>query len=143
MAEWFSIEVLNGASSAMAWADAFADVLTQAGISEGAVDWQWRHHPWGSLLEIEFADELDFERFRSLPVVEAALDAVPDRVNGLLIHRGRGGSSGTRRPRRPVPMVGSGSAALPLPEEDLGWWVAGAESVEPRAEPVRVGRVSA
>jgi hypothetical protein len=143
MAEWFSIEVLNGASSAMAWADAYADILAQAGISEGAVDWQWHHHRWGSLLEIEFADEADFERFRNLPVVEAALDAVPDRVNGLLIHRGRGGSSGTRRPRRPIPMAGSGSAALPLPEEDPDSWIEGAEIAAPRAEPVRVGRVSA
>lgn len=122
MAEWFSIEVRNGDGSARAWADAYGDALVQAGLGEGAVDWEWHHRPWGSIFEIEFADDEDFERFRNLAVVEAALDAVPDRVNGLIVYRGRGGSSGARRPRRPKPFAGAGAAALPLPEEDDDWW---------------------
>lgn len=133
MSEWWSIEVLNGASSARAWVEAYGDAVVQAGLGQGAVEWEWHHHHWGSLLEIEFSDEAEFERFRQLPIVEAALDAVPDRVNGLLIHRGRGGSSGTRSPRRPRPIAGSGSAALPLPEEDLDWSCVTEEAVRPPA----------
>jgi len=119
VSEWFSIEVLNGTASARAWVDAHGDVIVQMGLSEGALEWQWHHHRWGSLLEIEFEDEAQFERFRSLPTIEAALEAVPDRIRGLLIHRGRGGSSGTRRPRRPVPASGSGAVELALPESDI------------------------
>src|ERR1700723_2031203 len=114
MPEGFSIEVLNGPWSARAWAEAYGDALVQAGFDEGAVDWEGHHYRWGSLLEIGFSEEDEFGRFRRLPSVEAGLEAVPDRVNGLMIHRGRGGSSGTRRPRRPLPMSGSGSVALPL-----------------------------
>jgi hypothetical protein len=49
-----------------------------------------------------------------VPQVRAALDAVPDRVNGLLIYRGRGGGAGvpSRKPRRPS----AGAGALELPE---------------------------
>ena len=49
---------------------------------------------------------------------DAALDAVPDPVTGVLVYRGRGGSSGKRNPRKPRPLIGSGSAALPMPEDD-------------------------
>jgi hypothetical protein len=133
VSEWFSIEVLNGTSSARAWVEAYGDAIVQAGMSQGAVDWEWQHHSWGSVLEIEFSDEADFERFRSSPVLEAAFDAAPDRVNGLLIHRGRGGSSGARSPRRPRPMSGSGSVALPLPEEDPDWIVESEQEVHARS----------
>jgi hypothetical protein len=114
--EWFSIEVLNGATPAQSWFDAYGDLLSGMAVSYGATDWEFQHHPWGHLLEIEFPDEADWEAFRSLPAVVAALDAVPDPVNGLLVHRGRGGSSGARWPRRPRPLVGSGAALLSLPE---------------------------
>ncbi len=117
MAEWFAIEVLDGPGSARAWADAHGDALVQAGFGLGATDWGWHHLPWGSVLELELPDEAAFERFRDLPAVVAALEAVPDPLHGLLVHRGRGGSSGSRRPRRPLPMAGAGSAALPIPEQ--------------------------
>lgn len=116
MGEWFSIEVLNGATPAVSWFHAYGDLLAGTAISRGATDWQWQHHTWGHVLEIEFRDEADWEAFRALPAVIAALDAVPDPVNGLLVHRGRGGSSGARWPRRPRPLRGSGAASLPLPE---------------------------
>jgi hypothetical protein len=131
VSEWFSIEVLNGATSARAWVDAYGDSIVQAGLGQGAVQWELHHHRWGSLFELEFADEAEFERFRHLPVVEAAFDAVPDRVNGLLIHRGRGGSSGTRRPLRPRPITGSGSVALPIPDDALDWSEASQEMPSP------------
>jgi hypothetical protein len=66
------------------------------------------------VFEVCFPDDASWEVFRDLPQVRAALDAVPDRVNGLLIYRGRGGGSGrpSRRPRRPS----AGAGALELPE---------------------------
>ncbi len=97
--------------------DAYGDALVEAGISQGAIEWEWHYHTWGSLLEILFRDEREFDRFRNLPVVEAAFEAVPDRLSALLIHRGRGGSSGARWPRKPLPVSGSGAVALPLPLE--------------------------
>jgi hypothetical protein len=69
------------------------------------------------VLELDFDDEAAWDRFRNLTAVQAALEAVPDPVSGLIMYRGRGGSSGTVEPRRPKPLAGSGSAALPLPWE--------------------------
>jgi hypothetical protein len=68
------------------------------------------------LLEIAFASDERWQMFRDLPVVRAALDAVPDPVNGLLIYPGRGGSSGRVQPRRPKPVAGAGAAPLPVEE---------------------------
>ena len=116
---WYSIEVLNTSSSALAWFEGYRDVLSGVAVSHGASDWDWVGHPWGYVFEVEFADESVWEAFRSHPAVAAALDAVPDPVNGLLVHPGRGGSSGTRYPRRPLPRVGSGAAAIPLPVEEV------------------------
>jgi hypothetical protein len=64
------------------------------------------------VLEVSFAEEADWLRFRGLPAVRAALDGVPDPVNGLLVYRGRGGSSGSRSPRRPRPAPTAGAMAL-------------------------------
>ena len=117
MAEWYSIEVFDGASSAALWAEAHGDPLLESALSSGAKDWSWHRHTWGTVLELEFDDARSWEVWRSLAHVQAALDTVPDPVSGLIIYRGRGGSSGTSRPRRPRPLLGSGSAALPLPWE--------------------------
>jgi hypothetical protein len=111
---WWSIEVLDGpAGSARGWQDAQGNALTEAAITNGAYDWQWHTHTWGVLLEIAFASDERWQMFRDLPAVRAALDAVPDPVNGLLIYPGRGGSSGRVQPRRPKPIAGAGAAALP------------------------------
>jgi hypothetical protein len=50
--------------------------------------------------------------------VLAALDAVPDPVNGLLIYRGRGGTSASGKPRRPRPAPSAATMALPEPEDE-------------------------
>jgi len=119
MAEWFSIEVSSGpAGSARTWSEAYGDVLTGVALTTGATEWEWRHEPWGSVLEIEMPDEMAWSTFLAVDAVRAALEAVPDPVNGLSVHPGRGGSSGSRHPRRPRPLAGSGAAALPVPEED-------------------------
>lgn len=120
MAEWFSIEVSNSASgSARTWSEAYGDVLTGIALSSGATRWDWRHEPWGSVLEIELPDEAAWVGFLAVDAVRASLEAVPDPVNGLSVHPGRGGSAGTRDPRRPRPLIGSGSASVPIPDSVL------------------------
>ncbi len=49
--------------------------------------------------------------------MRAALDGVPDPVNGLIIYRGRGGSSGSRKPRKPKPAPGAAALELDEPRE--------------------------
>jgi hypothetical protein len=117
MSEWYSIEVFDGARSASGWADVHGDWLLESALASGATDWTWKHHSWGVVLELEFADSLSWDKWRALVNVQAALDAVPDPISGLIVYRGRGGSSGATRPRKPRPLLGSGSAALPLPWE--------------------------
>jgi hypothetical protein len=112
---WYSIEVFDGASPASVWAEAYRDALMETAVTAGASDWSWHRHTWGVVFEVCFSDEQAWESYANLPVVRAALDAVPDPVTGLIVYRGRGGSSGAPFPRKPRPLVGSGSAALPLP----------------------------
>jgi hypothetical protein len=112
---WYSVEVFDGTTSASVWAEAYRDVLMETAITSGATDWSWHRHTWGVVFEVCFDDESSWERFLGLPVIRAALDAVPDPLTGLIVYRGRGGSSGAPLPRRPRPLTGSGSAALPLP----------------------------
>lgn len=115
---WWSIEIFDGAAlSAARWQDAHGEALTEAALTHGAFDWQWHRSSWGVVLEIAFRDEDRWATFRDLPAVRAALDAVPDPVNGLLIYPGRGGSSGLPHPRRPRPIRGAGAAELPTEPE--------------------------
>jgi hypothetical protein len=118
VAEWFSIEVLDGGFTARAWGEAWSDALVQAAFSAGLSDWKWYQFSWGTILELELPDEDAWATFRDLSAVKVALDSVPDPVNGLMLHRGRGGSSPSGYPRRPRPMAGAGAAALPIPEEE-------------------------
>jgi len=119
MAEWWSIEVFHGESQAASrWKDVYDTALTEAAITHGAIDWTWIEHRSGVVFEVCFTDDAQWEAFRQLPAVVAALDAVPDRVNGLLVYRGRGGGAGARRPRRPRPTAGAGAIELPEPEKE-------------------------
>jgi hypothetical protein len=113
--EYWTIEVLDGELSGPRWRDAYGDALVEAAQTNFVVDWQWTVHPWGVALELGFAEEDHWGRFRALPVVRAVLDAVPDRVNGLLIYTGRGGSHGSLVPRRPRPAPSSAAAEAPVP----------------------------
>ena len=83
-----------------------------------AGDGAWHADRWGVLFEVLFDTEQQREAFRSSPVVQAALDAVPDPVNGLLIYRGRGGGAGAREPRRPKPAPDSAAVSLPGPADE-------------------------
>lgn len=118
MDHWLSIEIFDGEYPARSWRRAHGDYLTEAAITNGALRWKWHKHSWGVVLEVEFSDEQQRDRFRDLPAVCAALDAVPDPVSGLLIYPGRGGGSGTRVPRRPRPLPMSGAGARPTPEPE-------------------------
>src|ERR1700722_12362213 len=108
MSIWFSVEVLDGASSAALWSEAYGDALVESAILSGASEWNWHRQTWGVVLELEFADEESWERFRAVASVQAALDAVPDPLTGLVVYRGRGGSAGTWAPRSRRPLIGSG-----------------------------------
>jgi len=121
VAEWFSIEVFDGEFSARSWMESHGDGLIYLAQLQGATDWNWHHHRWGLVLELEFADEFAWERFWESPGTRAAIDAVPDPVFGLVFHRGRGGSAGSLLPRKPRPFAGAGAVALPIPDDaDLG-----------------------
>lgn len=115
MSTWYSIEVFDGATPARLWGETYQDVLIETAISHGASDWSWHRHTWGVVFEVCFGDEATWEAFTNLAAVAAALDAVPDPVTGIIVYKGRGGSSGAPFPRKPRPLAGSGSAALPLP----------------------------
>ncbi|MGH9186561.1 MAG: hypothetical protein ACRD0U_12215 [Acidimicrobiales bacterium] len=115
--EWFSIEVVDAPMAGVLWLERHADDLVRAAVHEGATSWDWNRRPWGVVLEVRFGDEEAWDRFRALPGVQAALDAVPDPVHGLFVYRGRGGGSTALLPRRPRPVSGAGAVALPLPED--------------------------
>jgi hypothetical protein len=110
---WWSIEVFDGPRGyARSWRDAYGAALLEAAITNGVKEWEWHYHSWGVLLEVAFADEDRGKAYRDLPAVRAALDASPDPVNGVLVYRGRGGSSGRVEPRRPLPISTGGAAEV-------------------------------
>jgi hypothetical protein len=116
--QWWSIEVFDGATlSAARWQDAWGNTLVESAISHGAYEWAWHRHSWGVLFEVGFRSDDQWPTFRDLPAVRAALDAVPDPVNGLLTYPGRGGSSGRVQPRPRRPITGAGAAELPIEPE--------------------------
>jgi hypothetical protein len=118
MAEWWSIEVLHGESSAYSWQAAHDSELIEAALTNGAFDGSWHADHWGVAFEVCFETAEQWEAFRDLPIVRAALDGVPDSVNGLLIYRGRGGTSAAGKPRRPRPAPSASAMALPEPEPE-------------------------
>ncbi|WP_439383693.1 hypothetical protein [Amycolatopsis lexingtonensis] len=119
MDHWLTIEVFDGEHTATKWRLAYGDALAEAALTNGAEQWVWHEHRWGVVLEIEFGSEERRDAFRGLPVVTAALDAVPDPARGLLVYPGRGGGSGSRMPRKPRPLPMSGAGAVPVPEEQV------------------------
>ena len=118
MAEWWSIEVFSGDKlPASGWRYAYEDDLTEAAITHGALYYEWHDSEYGVIFELLFGSDVQWEAFRALPAVRAALDAVPDPVNGLLVYRGRGGAAGGRKPRKPKPAPGAAALELEEPRE--------------------------
>jgi hypothetical protein len=118
VAEWLTIEVFDGAFPASRWRAAHGEALLLTALTNGGTDWHWHVHRWGLVLELAFDEEQQRNNFPSIPAVRAALDAVPDRVSGVLVYRGRGGGAGAGLPRRPQPTPLAGAAALTEPDED-------------------------
>jgi hypothetical protein len=118
--EWWSIEVADGEFSAASWKDTHGRDLIRTALEYGAEDWAWVERPWGVVLEICFPDAVPavggWAAFQDAALVKAALDAVPDPVNGILMYPGRGGSSGAPVPRKPKPAPAAAAAALPEPD---------------------------
>jgi hypothetical protein len=115
MPEWWSIEVFHSEFPAGQWRDTHSSMLIESAVTAGATSWEWHEHRWGVVFEAEFGEDSQWESFRAIAAVQAALDAVPDPVNGLLVYRGRGGGAGASSPRRPRPTAGAGAMALPEP----------------------------
>ena len=119
MAEWWSIEVFSGDKlPASGWRYAYEDELTEAAITNGALYYEWHDTEYGVIFEVLFPSDEAWESFRDLPAVRAALDGVPDPVNGLLIYRGRGGAAGGTKPRKPKPAPGAAALELEEPKEE-------------------------
>jgi hypothetical protein len=131
---WWSIEVRDSVLSAMRWKDGYGEALLEAAVTNGAKRWEWTIMPGGVVLEVAFREVDEWEHFRALPVVKAALDATPDPVNGLYVYEGRGGS-GAKPSKRPKPRpAGAGAAAIPLPVEEIA--KAHLAEAEPPPEPI-------
>lgn len=116
--DWWSVEVLNARTTAAMWRDSYGETLAESAVTNRALGWEWHAFGWGVVFEVRFADESQWEEWCRLPGTRAALDAVPDPLAGLLVHRGRGGASGRFVPRRPRVSPGAASAALPEPAPD-------------------------
>jgi hypothetical protein len=112
MAEWWSIEV-HGEPSAARWKATYSSSLIQSAVSTGAVDWAWHEYRWGVVFQAAFDHEAQWQAFRALPSVQAALDAAPDPINGLLVHRSDG-SSEPPSPQRPTPLPVAGAPPGPI-----------------------------
>ena len=120
MDEWWSIEISGGELDISMWISARGRDVIRTALEHGASDWDWVSGSWGVVLEFCFPDTLaadgGWTGFTDSPLVKAALDAVPDPVNGLFLYRGRGGSASAPIPRRPRPAPIAAAAALPEPE---------------------------
>jgi hypothetical protein len=126
VSEWWSIEVFDASElPARRWKDSYQDDLTEAALTNGAIEWAWHEHRYGVVFEVLFGSGEQWEAFRNLPAVRSALDGAPDPVNGLIIYRGRGGGSGPRKPRRPKPAPAASAMALPEPSEERVLYLTG------------------
>jgi hypothetical protein len=151
MAEWWSIEVFSGDKlPASAWRYAYEDELTEAAITNGALYYEWHDTQYGVVFEVLFPSDEQWEAFRALPAVRAALDGVPDPVEGLIIYRGRGGAAGSRKPRKPKPAPSAAALELEEPRTERRIRLVRSRakavdellrqaSVEPPGEPAPVG----
>ena len=122
---WWSIEVRDSWRGAALWHDTHRQTIIEAAITSGAREWNYELTKYGVVIEIAYSsdDEDAWQRFRHLPAVVAALDAVP--AEALYVYPGRGGTAGAGLPRHPRRPLGAGAA--PLPEEPMPVIVARAE----------------
>jgi hypothetical protein len=91
------------------------------------------------VFEVLFDSDQQWEAFRNLLAVRAALDGAPDPVNGLIIYRGRGGGAGPRKPRKPKPAPSASAMSRPVPAEEPLLRVAGITGPEAPQAPEAPG----
>jgi hypothetical protein len=120
---WWSIEILGSEPDISAWVRSRGRDVIRTALEFGARDWEWRSDSWGLALEFCFVELVAVDGgwagFIDSPLVKAALDAVPDPVNGLFYYPGRGGSCAAAVPRRPRPAPVAAAVAVPEPESPL------------------------
>ncbi|GAA1589484.1 hypothetical protein GCM10009678_84770 [Actinomadura kijaniata] len=121
-ADWWSIEVFDGRFPATSWFLGWREQLVEAALTHGATDWCLTESHWGLVLELSFPGEEHWSRWRALPLVRAALDAVPDPVDGLLVYPGArrvvgrpGAAPPPPGPRRGGPHGGRPGGGAPVP----------------------------
>jgi hypothetical protein len=123
MAQWWSIEV-HGEPSAARWKAAYSSSLIESAISNGAVDWAWHEYRWGVVFEAAFDAQAQWEAFRARASVQAALEAAPDPINGLLVHRRDGGNSEPPSLQRPTPLPTTAATPVATPPVSISRWEA-------------------
>jgi hypothetical protein len=85
MAQWWSIEVLHGEFSAFRWQEQHDSALIEAALTNGALDGSWHADRWGVVFEVCFENEEQWETFRALPAVRAALDGTADSIDACVV----------------------------------------------------------
>ncbi len=75
VAGWWSIEALHGEVSAFRWQEQHDSALIEAALTNGVRDGAWHADRWGVVFEVLFDTQGQWEAFRGLPAVRAALDA--------------------------------------------------------------------
>jgi hypothetical protein len=100
--ETWTIEVTDtSAAPAQRWKDAYGEGLVRTALAQGATKSTWVAAGDGVVLELAFADEGDWLRFRATPPARAALTNAAKPPEGFLIFTGRR-EDDTRRAPEPV-----------------------------------------
>ena len=55
VSDWWSIEVFDASElPARRWKDSYQDDLTEAALTNGAIEWAWHEHRYGVVFEVLF-----------------------------------------------------------------------------------------
>lgn len=106
---------------AQLWWVSVSDQLVGAAFQYSALDYEVTVRSWGLVFEVCFDTDERAEAYRGSEAMRSAIDQLGPLRLEVTSGRG-GGSAGARVPRRDRPLIGSGSAALPLPEPDQVHW---------------------
>ena len=74
------------------------------------------------VFEAAFDAQAQWEAFRSLASVQAALEAAPDPINGLLVHRRDGGNMGPPSLQRPTALPTTAATPVTTPPVWISRW---------------------